>query len=106
MTSLSPELRIVEFQNEWIVESRFPFVYERYDVSQLAELRGRYCLDDVIVGGDTEWDQLLRLREWVLGKWDHGWATAKVDDAIDVLEKAEQGFCFSCGYYSAVFVQC
>lgn len=106
MASLPPELRVVEYQNEWIVQSRHPFRYERADVPQLATLRERYRLDDVVAAGGTEWEQLLLLREWVHTRWDHGWSTARIDDALDVLSRAEQGHDFNCGYYSAVFVQC
>ena len=67
--SIAPELRIVEWQNEWIVRSPFEFSYPEPN-ELLVELRGRYKLDDVISSGRTEWEQILLVREWVRNKWD------------------------------------
>jgi Transglutaminase-like superfamily len=106
MEMVTPELRVVEYQNEWIVKSRYPFAYEDPATSQLTELRERYRLEDVIRGGRGDWEQLLLLREWVHGRWDHGWSSARIDDALDVLGKAEQEHDFNCGYYSSTFTQC
>jgi hypothetical protein len=105
MTELMPELRVVEYQNEWIVKSRFPFAYERHDTPQLAELRDRYRLDEVVAPGRSEWEQLLLLRDWVHSRWDHGWATADRNNALEVLARAEQGSDFACGYYMATLTQ-
>jgi hypothetical protein len=106
MADLCPELRVVEYQNEWILKSPYPFHYESWATPQLGELRERYHLDEVIVGGQTEWEQLLLLLDWVHRRWSHGWSTASLDDALGILAGAEQGRDFSCEYYAATLTQC
>ena len=59
--AIAPELRIVEWQNEWIVKSAFSFEYQAPD-EVLATLRDRYRLDEVIAPGQTEFEQMLLLR--------------------------------------------
>ena len=49
---IAPELRIVEWQNEWIVRSTLPFSYQAPD-DMLTELRHRYELDDVVASGEN-----------------------------------------------------
>jgi hypothetical protein len=106
VTDLAPELRVVEYQNEWIVRSPHRFGYEAWDTPRLRELRERYRLDDVVATGETEWEQLLLLREWVHRRWSHGWSSAPLDDALAVLGRAEQGEDFHCEYYAATLTQC
>ena len=71
--AIPPELRIVEWQNEWVVESGYEFQFPAPN-PLLTELRERYELDDVVRAGRSEWEQILLLREWIHGKWDHGWS--------------------------------
>ena len=59
---IAPELRIVEWQNEWIFRSAFEFSYPE-PTELLIELRERYKLDDVISSGRTEWEEILLVRE-------------------------------------------
>ncbi len=106
MSKLSPELRVVEYQNEWIVRSHFSFAYERGDEPRLAQLAERYRLHDVVAAGQTEWDQLLLLRDWVHGRWRHGWSSAPLDNALEILARAEQGHDFDCEHYAATLLQC
>ena len=73
--AIAPELRIVEWQNEWIVRSSYEYDYQAPD-EMLKELRERYELDDVVSSCRTEWEQMLLLREWVRTRWDHGWSKA------------------------------
>ena len=47
---IAPELRIVEWQNEWIVRSSYEYDFQAPD-DFLTELREKYELDDVIGGG-------------------------------------------------------
>ena len=100
--NIAPELRIVEWQNEWIVRSPFEFSYPEPN-ELLVELRGRYKLDDVISSGRTEWEQILLVREWVRNKWDHGWSQAlpeKTTNALAILREVERGNDFHCVYYA------
>ena len=89
--AIAPELRIVEWQNEWIVRSSYEYDFQAPD-DFLTELREKYELDDVIGGGRTEFEQMLLLKEWVRNRWDHGWSTvSNPDSALDMLEAAQLG---------------
>ena len=103
--AIPPELRIVEWQNEWIVRSAYEYDYQPRD-EMLVELREKYELDAVIAGGRTEFEQMLMLREWVRNRWDHGWSREpEARNALEILEAAELGSDFNCGYYSITMMQ-
>ena len=106
--SIAPELRIVEWQNEWIVRSAFEFSYPEPN-ELLVELRERYKLDDVISSGRTEWEEILLVREWVRNQWDHGWSQVlpeKTTNALAILREVERGNDFHCVYYGITLLQC
>ena len=103
--AIPPELRIVEWQNEWIVRSAYEYDYQAKD-DMLVELREKYELDAVVAGGRTEFEQMLLLKEWVRNRWDHGWSREPVArNALEILEAAELGSDFNCGYYSVTMMQ-
>ena len=103
--AIPPELRIVEWQNEWIVRSAYEYDYQQRD-DMLVELREKYELDAVIAGGRTEFEQMLMLKEWVRNRWDHGWSREpEARNALEILEAAEMGSDFNCGYYSITMMQ-
>jgi len=102
---IPPELRIVEWQNEWIVRSAYEYDYQPKD-DMLVELREKYELDAVIAVGRTEWEQMLLLKEWVRNRWDHGWTREpEARNALEILEAAAGGSDFNCGYYSITMMQ-
>ena len=104
--AIAPELRIIEYQNERIVRSAFPFSYQAPD-AMLRELRQRYRLDEVIASGQTEFDQVLLLREWVHTRWKHGWTRVpEPRNALEILAAVEQGKDFNCGYFAVTLMQC
>jgi hypothetical protein len=103
--AIPPELRIVEWQNEWIVRSAYEYDYQAKD-DMLVELREKYELDAVVAGGRTEFEQMLMLKEWVRNRWDHGWSREpEARNALEILEAAELGSDFNCGYYSVTMMQ-
>ncbi len=103
--AIPPELRIVEWQNEWIVRSAYEYDYQQRD-DMLVELREKYELDAVVAGGRTEFEQMLMLKEWVRNRWDHGWSREpEARNALEILEAAELGSDFNCGYYSITMMQ-
>ncbi len=103
--AIPPELRIVEWQNEWIVRSAYEYDYQPRD-EMLVELREKYELDAVVAGGRTEWEQMLLLKEWVRNRWDHGWSREpEARNALEILEAAASGSDFNCGYYSITMMQ-
>ena len=103
--AIPPELRIVEWQNEWIVRSAYEYDYQAKD-DMLEELREKYELDAVVAGGRTEFEQMLLLKEWVRNRWDHGWSREpEARNALEILEAASLGSDFNCGYYSVTMMQ-
>ena len=103
--AIPPELRIVEWQNEWIVRGAYEYDYQPKD-EMLVELREKYELDAVVAGGRTEFEQMLLLKEWVRNRWDHGWSREpEAKNALEVLEAAALGSDFNCGYYSITLMQ-
>ena len=103
--AIPPELRIVEWQNEWIARSAYEYDYQPRD-DMLVELREKYELDAVIAGGRTEFEQMLLLKEWVRNRWDHGWSREpESKNALEILEAAASGSDFNCGYYSITMMQ-
>ncbi len=103
--AIPPELRIVEWQNEWIVRSAYEYDYQAKD-DMLEELREKYELDAVVAGGRTEFEQMLLLKEWVRNRWDHGWSREpEARNALEILEAAALGSDFNCGYYSITMMQ-
>ena len=103
--AIPPELRIIEWQNEWIVRSAYEYDYQAKD-DMLVELREKYELDAVVAGGRTEFEQMLLLKEWVRNRWDHGWSREpEARNALEILEAAELGSDFNCGYYSVTMMQ-
>ena len=90
-----------------MVESAYEFHFPAPN-PLLTELRERYELDEVIRPGRTGWEQILLLREWVHGKWDHGWSLVlpETTNALDILREVERGNDFHCVYYSITFMQC
>ena len=103
--AIPPELRIIEWQNEWIVRSAYEYDYQAKD-DMLEELREKYELDAVVAGGRTEFEQMLLLKEWVRNRWDHGWSRKpEARNALEILEAASLGSDFNCGYYSVTMMQ-
>ncbi len=75
---------------------------------RLTTLRQEFHLDSVVANYDSEWEQLLALKRWVRGRWDHGWGKrwGEVKDALDILRLAADGEPFTCGFYGQVFAEC
>jgi hypothetical protein len=83
-----------------------PFIWET-SVDELARLKHLYHLDEVAGHGQTEWDQILRIRHWVHRQWTHdGDHMSEHQDAFSLLEGAATGACYSCCEYAALFIQC
>ncbi|MGC9316924.1 MAG: transglutaminase-like domain-containing protein [Armatimonadota bacterium] len=78
------------------------------DDERIAQLREEFALDDVVAGYGSEFEALLALRRWVRSRWDHGWSHSfeTVEDALDILQEAQRGEQFTCGFYATVFVAC
>lgn len=106
MSDLAPELRVVEYSNDSIVESSYSFVYEDPLGREPSLLRTEHALDRLVAGASSDWEQILRLREWVHSRWDHGWDKPDSASARDLLSAAESGSRFNCLSYALTLCQC
>jgi len=97
-------IRLLDSHNEEIRYTSIPFEYEKFDEPQLAELRKRYKLDEVVAGARSETEKLIKLRNWVCAQWKYdppipyypAW------DAREIL-RLRKGFCVQ---YAIVCMQC
>jgi hypothetical protein len=105
---MKAELRVVEWQNEIMVESPFSQLCGTPPPSEKSQqLRERHKLDDVIAGSTSDFDSMLRLKEWVHTRWRHGWHhPAGPVDAMLALAAAEEGFDMNCGYFALTLLEC
>lgn len=98
------DLRLLDSHNEQILYTSMPFEYEKFDEPQLVELRRQYKLDDVVAGGKTELEKIIRLRNWVSAQWPYTPPLREYPawDAREILG-LRQGFCVQ---YAVVNMQC
>jgi transglutaminase-like putative cysteine protease len=98
------KVRLAGFQNEEIRYTSIPFEYEDPLHPRMVALRKKYALDEIVKDGATEFDKLLRLRDWVAHQWRYkapenyypAW------DADDILQH-KVGFCVQ---YAIAYMQC
>ncbi|MBI3832167.1 MAG: transglutaminase domain-containing protein [Planctomycetes bacterium] len=101
----SAAVRVDRFHNERVRYSSMPFAYEDPRHPKLVELRTKYKLEEVVRGTASEFEALVRLRDWVSKQWEYnppvegkfpGW------DAHEILER-KIGFCV---HYAITYAQC
>lgn len=98
---------VMECRNERIVRSSYTYEYETFDQPDLQELRRRAALDDVVKGASTEWERILRLKDWAgrqLARRDLTGASGfhfPDWNALDVLD----GRGWFCLHHAVVFMQ-
>ena len=54
----------IEIKNEKIIKSKYDFMYQPYGEPRLFMLRREYNLDEVVSGAKTEFEAMIRLRNW------------------------------------------
>lgn len=84
-----------------------PVRYERSATPRLAELRAREALDAVIAGAPTEFEAILRLRDWVAAQFPHTLPEPyPLWDAMVVLDEIRAGRTGGfCAQFSQVLLQ-
>jgi hypothetical protein len=89
------------------VESEFTkrFRFDSFTNPMLRELRERYQLDAVVAPGKDEFDQQVRLLDWVHHQFKKfGRPSVEATGALEILKAIEQGHTFFCAQYAHVFV--
>ncbi len=98
------KLKVAGFHNEEIRYTSMPFANEDFKHPKLVALRKKYKLDEVVAGSKTEFEKLLKLRNWVKKQWRYdapteGYPAWDADEIMTV----KQGFCVQ---YAIVYMQC
>jgi len=98
------KVEVAGYNNEEIRYTSMPFAGEDFKHPKLVALRKKYKLDQVVAGCKTEFEKLLKLRNWVAGQWKYDPPTEGYPawDADEILE-LKQGFCVQ---YAIVYMQC
>ncbi|MCX7704727.1 MAG: transglutaminase-like domain-containing protein [bacterium] len=102
---------IIEYTPVEMLQTSIPFVYQEPNFRTKA-LRSMYNLDSVIKEGKTEFEKLVRLRDWARHTAPKGWDWGTSMwcppwDALVILATNKQpaALCM-CTHYSTIFVQC
>ncbi len=70
---------------------------------KLSALKEQFNLSSVYAASDPEWQQLLKLRNWVHSRWQHdGMNFPENYDSVFILNEAAKGVRFRCVEYSFV----
>ena len=98
------KVKVIDVGNQEIRYTSMPFAYEDFKHPRLAELRRKYKLDEVVAGAETEFEKLVKLRNWVAAQWHYKPPTEKYPawDADEILQ-LKKGFCVQ---YAIVYMQC
>lgn len=88
-------------------DAGLPVRYEQFDAPRIEQLRGRENLDAVVAGAATEFEAVLKLKDWVAAQFPHTnpdpyppW------DALIILDAIRGGLTGGfCAQYSQVLVQ-
>jgi len=103
------DIRVTRFDNQQIVRSSVPFRYEPFDHPQLAKLRRKYKLDEVVAGADTELELIERLAAWSATRWQrmHLKESYPPYNALAILKSHPDGTPVGgfCQQYNIVFLQ-
>lgn len=104
-----PMLRVLPGPDNPPVRRGFvPFLYEPASAAGLRRLRECYDLLSVTRGSANDWEEILRLRDWLSARWDHGFHnTAKGASAtgLDYLRRSECGESFTCAVFAFTLVE-
>lgn len=76
--------------------------FEDYYNPRLKEIRKKYRIDSAVRGETNEWRKILKLRNWVKGRWHVDNSQNRGGDAFQILELAKQGHGFHCSHCSTV----
>ncbi|MCX6827436.1 MAG: transglutaminase-like domain-containing protein [candidate division Zixibacteria bacterium] len=77
-----------------------------YHQPVLDTLRERYQLAKITQPGNTEFEKITLLLDWVSHRWEHRSDTCANDYVLAILAGAEKGARFCCGTYAQVLENC
>jgi len=99
---------IMDYANPRLRYASYRFAYEDASIPQLAELRKRLGLEELLAGAEGDFEKINRLRHHVSQQWYHGsphpnypeWNALEILDRRDAIGKG--GMCIQ---FSIVFIQ-
>jgi len=105
---IEKNIRIEEYNNNYILESKRKFDYQPFSDHKLEILRNEYDLVKLTEPYKDEFDKFKILRDWVRRQWKYGYPdeVSRDYDSIDILRRAKNGESFWCSEYAVVFIQC
>lgn len=88
-------------------DAGLPIRYERFDATRLETLAARERLAEVVAGATSEFDAMLRLKEWVAAQFPHSDPNPYPPwDALVILDAIRAGITGGfCAQYSQVMLQ-
>lgn len=108
---LPQRYRVVEYDNQEIVVSKYPFIHEECGRPELATMREKYELDKVVASAKTEFERQAALRCWVRKQFPHGKKPARErvpnirSNCLRILEYAEKGGSFICPIFATLYIE-
>lgn len=94
------------WRNRPVRWTRFPFAYPDPTNRRLQAFRDRYGFESAIAGEGTEFEKLLRLRDWVHNAIPSGNPVVNTSDPFEILDSAAAGGTFFCTHYAIVMQAC
>lgn len=81
------------------------FGFDSFDNPKLHRLREQEGLDEVVAGGEDEFDRQVHLLDWTHERFSRfGRPSTDADGALEILEAVDEGHSFFCSYYASVMV--
>lgn len=99
-------LTVQEHDNGRVAPSRYPFGYEDHRRPELAELRRRFRLDELVAGAAGDLERMVRIRSWIKSLWEHRlpWRHPPYNGLL-ILDRASRGVeTFICMHYSVALI--
>ncbi len=95
----------IGLDNDEVVHSAYPFIYEKYENQKLHYLRKLYRLEEIVSAGKNDFEKMLLLNEWLVNHVPFGSPPPIRPDAMHVLENGLTGQTFNCTYLSFTLMQ-
>jgi hypothetical protein len=101
-------IKIEEYYNNYISNSKYKFDYQPYDENNLEILRNKYSLAELVKPYEKEFDKFRALQNWIRKQWQYGYPrnVLRDYDTLNILSRAQNGEKFWCSEYAVAFIQC
>lgn len=103
-SSTNRDITLIDLVDYPVVVGSTPYGFQRPS-RRLRQLRQQYRLDDVVAAGETDFDRLVLLRNWVRRQWRSNDGFGGSWNALEILA-APPGGKGMCVHFANVFSQC